>query len=265
MMVSHSPKKRVDDDFLFDDADVRDASAFESRRREKRGVASFLSVVRKVIRRKRFILALALIGLTILMFTLRHHGYLAPAGIVAFLKFHPVVAPVIFIAVYAMMVMCFVPTLPLNLGAGLLWGPYWGGVLTVIGASAGSALAFLAARYLVSDYLNRKFDNSAWAWLRDEIQRKEWQAVAFTRINPIFPFGPSSYFFGLTRIRFDRYLVTTLLSIAPLCILFAAIGSSIGGIILDGDAYRLAKDILAVSLAVTLIVALKMTVKRVMK
>ena len=265
MMVSHSPKKRVDDDFLFDDADVRDASAFESRRREKRGVASFLSVVRKVIRRKRFILALALIGLTILMFTLRHHGYLAPAGIVAFLKFHPVAAPVIFIAVYAMMVMCFVPTLPLNLGAGLLWGPYWGGVLTVIGASAGSALAFLAARYLVSDYLNRKFDNSAWAWLRDELQRKEWKAVAFTRINPIFPFGPSSYFFGLTQIRFSRYIVATTLTIVPLSILFAGVGSSIGGIVLDGDFYKMVKDMLAISLAVTLIVALKMMVKRVMK
>jgi len=265
MMVSHSPKKRVDDDFLFDDADVRDASAFESQRRGKGASASFLGVVWKVVRRKRFILALALIGLTVLMFTLRKHGYLAPASIVSFLQSHPVMAPVIFTVVYALMVMCFVPTLPLNLGAGLLWGPYWGGILTVIGAGAGSALAFLAARYLVSDYFNRKFDNSAWTWLRDEMQRKEWKAVAFTRINPIFPFGPSSYFFGLTKIKFGRYIVTTLLSIAPLCILFAAIGSSIGGIILHGDAYRLVKDMLAVSLAVTLLVALKMIVKRVMK
>ena len=265
MMVSHSPKKRVDDDFLFDDADVRDASAYEAQRREKNGAASFQGVIWKVIRRKRFILALVLIGLTILLFMLREYGYLAPASIVAFLKFHPVAAPVIFIAVYAVTVMCFVPTLPLNLGAGLIWGSYWGGVLTVIGASAGSALAFLAARYLVSDYLNRKFDNSAWAWLRDELQRKEWKAVAFTRINPIFPFGPSSYFFGLTQIRFSRYIVATTLTIVPLSILFAGVGSSIGGIVLDGDFYKMVKDMLAISLAVTLIVALKMTVKRVMK
>ena len=264
-MVSHSPKKRVDDDFLFDDADVRDASAFESRRREKRGVASFLSIVRKVIRRKRFILALVLIGLTILMFTLRQHGYLAPASVVAFLKFHPVAAPVIFIAVYAMMVMCFVPTLPLNLGAGLIWGPYWGGALTVLGASTGAAVAFIAARYLVADYLNARFNNTAWFWLREEIHSKGWKAVAFTRINPVFPFGPSSYFFGLTAIGFGNYFLTTVLSILPLSIAFAAVGHSIGSIVLEGDAYALLRNLLVVSLAVTAIVFLRVAMKKISK
>jgi uncharacterized membrane protein YdjX (TVP38/TMEM64 family) len=42
------------------------------------------------------------------------------------------------------------------------------------------------------------------------MQRKEWKAAAFACINPIFPFGPSSYYFGLTQIRFSRYIVTTM-------------------------------------------------------
>ena len=126
-------------------------------------------------------------------------------------------------------------------------------------------LVLLAARYLASDYLNKKFSNSAWTWLREEIQQKEWKAVAFTRLNPIFPFGPSSYFFGLTQIQFGRYILTTILSIAPLSMLFSAVGYSIGGIILDGDAYSLVKNMLAISLAVTLIVVLKMVVKRITK
>ncbi len=265
MMESKIRKSGDDNDVLFDPADVRDASAFESQSGRKENVSSFLRIVQKAVRRKRFWLALVLFGLAVLLYALRQYGYFAPDSIVWFLKSHPVIAPVVFAVVYAVMVMCLVPTLPLNLGAGLIWGPYWGGILTVIGAGTGSALAFLAARYLASDYLNRKFGNSAWAWLREEMQRKEWKAVAFTRINPIFPFGPSSYFFGLTQIRFSRYIVTTLLSILPLSVLFAAMGSSIGGIVLDGDAYRLVKDMLAVSLAVTLLVALKVVVKRITK
>jgi hypothetical protein len=47
--------------------------------------------------------------------------------------------------------------------------------------------------------------------------------------------------------------------------LFSAVGYSIGGIILDGDAYSLVKNMLAISLAVTLIVVLKMVVKRITK
>ncbi|WP_372522576.1 TVP38/TMEM64 family protein [Sulfuricaulis sp.] len=262
MTKSRARKDAGDDDVLFDAADVRDASTFESQSGRKGSARSFLRIVQKVVRRKRFWLALVLFGLAVLLYALRQYGYFAPDSIVWFLKSHPVIAPVVFAVAYAVMVMCLVPTLPLNLGAGLIWGPYWGGLLTVIGAGTGSALAFLAARYLASDYLNRKFGNSAWTWLREEMQRKEWKAVAFTRINPIFPFGPSSYFFGLTRIKFSRYIVTTLLSIAPLCILFAAIGSSIGGIVLHGDAYTLVKDMLAISLAVTLLVALKMAVKK---
>lgn len=256
---------RDDNNILFDHADVQDASVFESRSDRKGSVKSFLRVVQRTIQRKRFIVAVALIGLMILLYALRHYGYFAPDSIVWFLKSHPVIAPIVFAVVYAVMVLSLLPTLPLNLGAGLIWGPYWGGILTVIGASSGSALAFLAARYLMSDFLNRKFGNSAWVWLRDEIQRKEWKAVAFTRINPIFPFGPSSYFFGLTRIRFSRYMATTMLAIFPLSILFAAVGSSIGGIVLDGDGYKLIKDILAVSLAVTLFVGLKTVVRRITK
>lgn len=264
-MKPDPPERKDSGDVLFDHADVRDASAFESKRVGKHDISSFLGIVWKAVRRKRFMLAIALFGLVILLFALRQYGYFAPDSIVFFFKSHPVIAPVVFIAVYAVMVVCLVPTLPLNLGAGLIWGPYWGGVLTVIGAGTGSACAFLAARYLASDYLNKKFSHSAWTWLREEIQRKEWKAVAFMRLNPIFPFGPSSYFLGLTSIRFSRYIVTTMLSILPLSIVFAAVGSSIGGIVLDGNAYSLVKNMLAISLAVTLLVVLKMVVKRITK
>jgi uncharacterized membrane protein YdjX (TVP38/TMEM64 family) len=262
---SRARKDAGDNDVLFDPADVRDASAFESQSGRKRSVRSFLRIIQKTVRRKRFWLAFVLFGLAVLLYALRQYGYFAPDSIVWFLKSHPVIAPVVFAVVYAVMVMCLVPTLPLNLGAGLIWGPYWGGILTVIGAGTGSALAFLAARYLASDYLNRKFGNSAWTWLREEIQRKEWKAVAFTRINPIFPFGPSSYFFGLTRIRFSRYIATTVISVLPLSVLFAAVGSSIGGVVLDGNVYKLVKDLMAISLAVTLLVSLRVVIKKIAK
>lgn len=262
MIKSGERRSNADGNVLFDHADVRDASTFESQLEKNAGPRAFWKIAGRVVRRKRFMLAMALFGLVVVLYAMRKYGYFSADAVVFFLKSHPVMAPVVFIAVYAVMVVCLVPTLPLNLGAGLIWGPYWGGALTVIGAGLGSAAAFLAARHIASEYLNKKFNHPAWLWLRNEIQVKQWKAVAFTRINPIFPFGPSSYFFGLTPIRFSRYIVTTLISIVPLSILFASLGSSVGGIVLEGDIYRLVKDMLAVSLAVTLLIVLKIAVKR---
>jgi len=249
----------------FDCEDVQDASVFESKREVRRGISSLLIILWKAIRRKRSILVVVLFGLGILLFALREYGLFDPSSIVSFLKLHPTIAPVVFIIVYVVMVVCLVPTLPLNLGAGLLWGPYWGGILTVIGAGAGAACAFLITRYLASEYLNRKFNDSAWTRLSEEVQRQDWKTVAFARLNPIFPFGPSSYFFGLTRITFSRYIFTTMLSIFPLCIVFAAVGSSIGGIVLDWKTHSLVKDLVAISLAVTLLVLLKKLINTITK
>ena len=262
-MKSETSGIQDENDVRFDPADVQDALALESQRTGKMTITSFLGVARKAVVRKRFMFTVALLGLMILLFFLRQHGYFAPDKIILFLRSHSVAAPVIFAVIYAITIICLVPALPMNLGAGLIWGPYWGGLLTVIGAGAGSALAFLVARYLASDFLNRKFRHAAWIRLRAEIQRKEWETVAFTRINPIFPFGALSYFFGLTSIRFNRYLITTLISITPASILFAGVGSSIGGIALDGNTYQFIKDVLAISLAVTLLVMLKIVIKRV--
>ena len=119
------------------------------------------------------------------------------------------------------------------------------------------------ARYVASDYLNNKFHNRAWNWLGRQIKRKDWQVVAFTRVNPIFPFGPSSYFFGLTNIRFYRYLISTIIFISPLAVLFASIGHSLNGIILEGDAYVLVRNIFVASVAITLLLILRLLIKRV--
>jgi len=262
------PKSRNDagdNGALFDPADVKDASALESSSGRHNVVGTLWRMLSRVALRKRFMLAMALFGLVAALYAMRLYGYLSPGSIMSFLGSHPVVAPIIFAVIYAVMVVCLVPTFPLNLGAGLIWGPYGGGLLTVIGAGTGSALAFLAARYIASDYLNKKFNHSAWQWLRDEITRKEWKVVVFTRVNPIFPFGPTSYFFGLTPIRFGRYLLTTLLAITPLSLLIAAMGSSIGDIVLQEEAYGLMKNILAVLLAVTLLFALKIVIRRLIK
>ena len=55
------------------------------------------------------------------------------------------------------MVICMLPTLPLNLGAEFLWGTWWGMVYSVAGASAGALMGFLISRYLLRRWLEEKY------------------------------------------------------------------------------------------------------------
>lgn len=222
-------------------------------------------IFRLKVKRRRLTLSITLTMGAVAMYILWHYGYLMPESVILFLQLHPFLAPIVFLAIYAMSVMCLIPTLPLNLGAGLLWGPLGGGGITILGASAGAAGAFLAARYLSVDYSNAWTSNWIWSWMREEVGLKGWKAVAFVRVNPAFPFGLASYFFGLTSIRFRQYILATVLSIAPLSIVFAAVGHSLGGIVLGGDAGILLEDIMIMSLAVTSLVFLRMAVRRMAK
>ena len=59
-----------------------------------------------------------------------------------------VLAPVVFIVLYALATVAFLPGTPLSLLAGLAFGPVWGTVWTVVGATTGATLAFFVGRFV---------------------------------------------------------------------------------------------------------------------
>lgn len=192
------------EDLLLDYAGVSDAVSFEQQGNLSGKVGLLHGFVRNVVRHKWFLLLLLLMVFSGGLHALRQHGDLTPDRIVEFLQAHPLQAPLVFLVVYALSVVCLIPTLPLNLGAGLIWGPYEGGLIAVLGASMGAALAFLIARHVVYWYFQVQLSHAVVRWFRREIESKGWKAVAFMRMNPLFPFSLSSYCLGLTSINFSR-------------------------------------------------------------
>jgi uncharacterized membrane protein YdjX (TVP38/TMEM64 family)/Fe-S oxidoreductase len=148
---------------------------------------------------------------------------------------HPVLAPLIFLGVYAVTPALFLPSIPLTLAAGFFWGPLWGVVFSITGATIGSCLPFFLARHLFQNAVRAKVPPERWEWLQDKVVRHGWKAVAFTRLVPIFPFNLLNYLFGLTPIPFRQYLGSTLVFMLPACIAFVAFGSSLGELILRGN------------------------------
>lgn len=136
-------------------------------------------------------------------------------------------APAIYILVYALAPVLFLPGLPITIVGGILFGPFWGVVYTIVGSTTGASLAFLVARYVARDWVAAKLTNPKWAKLDSEVAEHGWKVVAFTRLIPAFPFNLLNYAFGLTNISFAQYAVATFICMLPACIAFIVFSSSL--------------------------------------
>lgn len=178
-------------------------------------------------------------------------GVLHPENVFAFLEAHWIAAPVLFLFIFVVMTMSIIPTLPLNLGAGFFWGPVWGSILTILGATIGACCSFLISRHIAADYCRYRFRNTLWSWLSREVEIKSWKAVAFVRMNPAFSTGVLNYFFGLTPIPFRTYCWSTAVFLTPPSILIAAVGHLVGWGALNGECIDLFRDVTLIAIAGT--------------
>jgi uncharacterized membrane protein YdjX (TVP38/TMEM64 family)/Fe-S oxidoreductase len=136
-------------------------------------------------------------------------------------------APAIYMLIYTLAPVLLLPGLPITIVGGILFGPIWGVVYTISGATAGACLAFLVARYIARDWVESKLRSPRWRRLDKEVEKHGWKMVAFTRLIPAFPFNLLNYAFGLTKIKFSHYAITTFICMLPACIAFIVFSSSL--------------------------------------
>lgn len=123
-------------------------------------------------------------------------------------------APVVFMLAYAVSTVLFVPAIPITLAGGALFGPLWGTVYNLLGATIGAMLAFAVSKYLASEWVRRMMGGRL-KKLYDGVEAEGWEFVAFTRLVPVFPFNALNYALGLTPIRFTHYAVATFIFMLP--------------------------------------------------
>jgi len=140
-------------------------------------------------------------------------------------------APAIYILIYTLAPVLFLPGLPITIVGGILFGPFWGVVYTITGSTIGASLAFLVARYVARDWVAAKLTGPKWEKLDSEVARHGWKVVAFTRLIPAFPFNLLNYAFGLTKVHFVHYVVASFICMLPACIAFIVFSSSLLGLI----------------------------------
>lgn len=169
----------------------------------------------------RWIVALTLLGLVGTAVAFR--GRFDAAALQAWVEGAGAAGPVVFIAIYAAATVLFLPGAVITLAGGALFGPVWGTLWNLSGATLGALLAFLIARHLGADWVARRAGPRLRS-LNEGVSAEGWRFVAFVRLVPLFPFNMLNYALGLTRIPLLAYVLASAIFMLPGAIAYTWLG-----------------------------------------
>jgi uncharacterized membrane protein YdjX (TVP38/TMEM64 family) len=136
-----------------------------------------------------------------------------------------IAAPLIYAGIYVLCTVIGLPSTPISVGAGALFGTLVGTLTISAAATTGAAIEFLIAR--------KYFHGKIYAWIRGKDKFKVMQLVdgkngplivALTRLAPFFPITILNYGFGLTDVRFSTFVGLTSIFLIPR-IIFSVAGA----------------------------------------
>lgn len=172
-------------------------------------------------------LLLLLVAAAVLLRVVGVGGFLEPEALKLMVQHHGVLGPLLFILLYGVTAVLFLPGLPMAIAAGILFGPFWGVVYAIIGATLGASISFLVARHLARDWVEARLHGEMWKNLDQKVGEQGWKIVAITRLVPLFPFNLLNYAYGLTKIPFTHYVLASFFGMLPACIAFIVFSSSL--------------------------------------
>ncbi len=142
---------------------------------------------------------------------------------------------VLFLVIYCVQTALSLPGAAiLSVTGGLLFGTLWGTVYVNLAATSGATLAFLAARYLVRDAIERRFGPQLES-IQQGFARNAFPYLLTLRLIPLFPFFLVNLACGLTRIPLSTYVSATAIGILPGSVVFTNAGRQLGTITSLGD------------------------------
>ena len=191
-------------------------------------------------------IAVALVLGVAIVWVVFNRDRLDMAGLEAWLASLGWWAPAVFVVLYAAAVVVFSPAWFWALAGGALFGPVLGTATNLAAATIGATLAFLAARYIASDWIARRTGGRL-KRLIEGVEAEGWRFVAFVRLVPLFPFNLLNYALGLTRIRLSHYVVASAVFMVPGTIAYTYLGHA-GREALAGGEDLIQKALLALGL-----------------
>jgi uncharacterized membrane protein YdjX (TVP38/TMEM64 family) len=136
--------------------------------------------------------------------------------------------PFLFVLVYIVGCVLFVPGSLLTIGAGMIFGLLVGTVTVSIGSTLGAGAAFLLARSVVREWVVKATKTMPRFRAVDEaVGREGFNVVLLTRLSPLFPFNLLNFAYGITSVSFRDYFLASWIGMLPGAVLYVYIGTAV--------------------------------------
>ena len=147
--------------------------------------------------------------------------------LIVFIKELGLIGPITIIFLIASAIIISpIPSAPVALVSGALYGHTFGTIYVVLGALLGALLAFMISRKLGYDYINKKLHHRMPVKIVGS-QNTLMMIVFVTRLAPFISFDVISYAAGLTKLTYSRFIIATLMGIIPISFVLAHLGSEV--------------------------------------
>ncbi len=192
---------------------------------------------------KRFWPLIALVAAAAFVVAMGWHRYLTLQELVlrreslrAAITDHTLLAFLAFMAIYAGTVALSLPGgAVLTLAGGFLFGWFWGGLASIVAATAGAIIVFLVARSALGELLAAR----AGPWLgrlRQGFQEDAFNYLLFLRLVPIFPFWLVNLAPPLLGVGLSTYVLATAIGIIPGSFAYSIAGKGLDSLIVAQQA-----------------------------
>ena len=147
-------------------------------------------------------------------------------GVVDWAHDNPFIARGAVVVMVTVLLPLMLPTGPIAVVPGYLWGQWHGLALVLAGACLGGVLNMV----LACKFVRRRVDawvmsTPALAALRRTIDARGFRIALALRLSPVTPYALVSYLAGLTGIRYGSYALASLIGGIPWTLVYATAGS----------------------------------------
>ena len=142
----------------------------------------------------------------------------------------PVSTALTFFAIYLLSTAISQPSSAiLSIASGIIFGRLIGLPLALLACSLGGTLAFLSSRYLLHDFIEKRFSKQ-YKKVNSGVQKDGAFYVFSLRMVPVIPFWLLNLLMGLTKMKTSHFCFATLIGMVPITSILVHFGAELGTI-----------------------------------
>ncbi|MBS3123784.1 TVP38/TMEM64 family protein [Candidatus Woesearchaeota archaeon] len=133
----------------------------------------------------------------------------------------------IYVLIFILSVPLPLPSGPLALAGGYLFGIFWGSLLALLGLFVGSSISFIVARKFGQPLVEKLIDKHHIIHFNHLLKKRGLSFVLLAYSIPVFPEDSLDYLMGVSKVSYKTFVITLITGNIPRYLLINTLGSNL--------------------------------------